>query len=85
MRGMRKYLIIVPLIALLALSIYFAIFSWSAIEGAPVPAEGHTAMWLGIVFSLVVGGGLMALAFYSSHQGYDDAVSTIDEPEQPKA
>jgi hypothetical protein len=85
MRGMRKYLIIVPLLALLAVTIYFAIFSWSMIEGPPVPAEGHVAMWLGIVFSLVVGCGLMALAFYSSRQGYDDAVSNIDEPEQPKA
>ena len=30
-------------------------------------------MWLGIVFSLVVGCGLMALVFYSSRHGYDDA------------
>jgi hypothetical protein len=26
----------------------------------------------GVVFSLVVGGGLMALVFYSSRHGYDD-------------
>jgi hypothetical protein len=82
---MRKYLILVPLVALLAISIYFAIFSWSAIEGPPVPAEGHIAMWLGIVFSLIVGCGLMALAFYSSRHGYDDAISKVDDPEQPKA
>jgi hypothetical protein len=70
---MRKYLVIVPLVALLAASIYFAVFSWSAIQGPPMPAEGHVAMWLGIVFSLVVGCGLMALVFYSSRQGFDDA------------
>ena len=28
-------------------------------------------MWLGIVFSIVVGCGLMALVFYSSRRGYD--------------
>jgi hypothetical protein len=30
-------------------------------------------MGLGIVFSLIVGCGLMALVFYSSRHGYDDA------------
>jgi len=29
-------------------------------------------MILGIVFSLVIGCGLMALMFYSSRRGYDD-------------
>jgi len=29
-------------------------------------------MILGIVFSLVIGCGLMALMFYSSRHGYDD-------------
>ena len=70
---MRKYLVIIPLVALLGAAIYVAVFSWSAIQGPPMPAEGHVAMWLGIVFSLVVGCGLMALVFYSSRQGFDDA------------
>ena len=29
----------------------------------------------GVLFSLVVGGGLMALVFYSSRHGYDDAAN----------
>ena len=70
---MRKLLILVPLVALLAASVWFAIYSWTAIEGPPVPAEGQVAMGLGIVFSLIVGCGLMALVFYSSRHGYDDA------------
>ena len=69
---MRKFLIIVPLVALLAVSAWFAIYAWTAIEGPPVPAEGQVAMWLGIVFSLIVGCGLMALVFYSSRHGYDE-------------
>jgi hypothetical protein len=72
---MRKLLILVPLVALLAGSVWFAIYSWTAIEGPPVPAEGQLAMGLGIVFSLVVGCGLMALVFYSSRHGYDDAAN----------
>jgi hypothetical protein len=72
---MRKLLILIPLVALLAASIWFAIYSWTAIEGPPVPAEGRLAMGLGIVFSLIVGCGLMALVFYSSRRGYDDAAN----------
>lgn len=68
---MRKLAIIVPLMLLLAVSAWFAIYAWNAIEGPPIPAEGYVAMALGIVFSLVVGIGLMALVFYSSRHGYD--------------
>jgi len=70
---MRKLLILVPLVALLAGSVWFAVYSWTAIEGPPIPPEGQFAMALGIVFSLIVGCGLMALVFYSSRHGYDDA------------
>jgi hypothetical protein len=74
MRLMRRYLVILPLLALLAATVYFAAVTWSAVEGPPMPAEGYVAMWLGIAFSLLVGCGLMALVFYSSRRGYDDAV-----------
>lgn len=70
---MRKLLILVPLIALLAVSVWFAIYAWGAIEGPPVPIEGKVAMGLGVFFSIAVGCGLMALLFYSSRHGYDDA------------
>lgn len=40
-------------------------------------------MWLGIVFSLVVGCGLMALVFYSSRHGYDDAVGHYRDETKP--
>lgn len=73
MIGMRRLLILVPLVALLAGSVWFAVHSWIAIEGPPIPPEGQLAMGLGIVFSLIVGCGLMALVFYSSRRGYDDA------------
>ena len=70
---MRKLLILVPLIALLVASVWSAIHVWTALEGPPIPLEGMVAMGLGIFFSLVVGCGLMALVFYSSRHGYDDA------------
>jgi hypothetical protein len=37
-----------------------------------MPPAGYIAMTLGIVFSVVIGCGLMALVFYSSRHGYDE-------------
>jgi len=68
---MRKLVVIAPLMALLAVAAWFAIHSWRALEGPPIPTVGYVAMGLGIVFSIIVGCGLMALVFYSSRRGYD--------------
>ena len=68
---MRRFLIIVPLVVLLAFAVWFAMYAWNAIDGPPIPTGGYIAMGLGIVFSLLVGCGLMALLFYSSRHGYD--------------
>jgi hypothetical protein len=38
-----------------------------------MPAWGWLMMGLGIFFTVVVGGGLMGLIFYSSRAGYDEA------------
>jgi hypothetical protein len=42
-------------------------------------------MWLGIVFSMVIGCSLMALVFYSSRHGYDEAVYNERDEGQPGA
>jgi len=80
---MRKLLTLIPLISLLIAAVWFMIYSWNAIEGPPIPTTGYVAMWLGIVFSLVVGCGLMALVFYSSRHGYDEAVYNERNERQP--
>ena len=69
---MRKLLLIVPLLALLAFSIWFAAAAWIRLGGEPIPLYGYVAIAGGVLFSLLVGGGLMALVFYSSRHGYDD-------------
>jgi hypothetical protein len=53
---------------------YFAYEGLTVGEG-PVPSDFYIAMTLGVVFSLVVGVGLMALVFYSSRKGYDEPPS----------
>jgi hypothetical protein len=69
---MQKLAIIVPLLLFLAGSVWFVFYVWQTDTGPPLPASGYVAMALGVLFSLVVGIGLMGLVFYSSRHGYDD-------------
>jgi hypothetical protein len=82
---MRKLLILIPLVLLLIVAVWFMIHFWNSIEGPPLPTTGYVAMWLGIVFSLVIGCSLMALVFYSSRHGYDEAVYNERDEGQPGA
>lgn len=64
--------VMVPLFAILGAAAWFASLAWTEVGGPPMPAAGYVAMTLGIIFSLVIGCGLMALLFYSSRHGYDE-------------
>jgi len=64
--------VVVLLLAFLAAALWYAAGAWVAVSGPPMPTVGYVAMGLGIVFSLVIGCGLMALLFYSSRHGYDE-------------
>jgi hypothetical protein len=68
------------LFAILIAAGWYASRAWIAVSGPPMPVAGYVAMTLGIVFSLIVGCGLMALVFYSSRHGYDDEFKPKDEP-----
>jgi formate hydrogenlyase subunit 3/multisubunit Na+/H+ antiporter MnhD subunit len=70
--SMQKLAVILSLLALLAGSAWFAYYAWTSDTGPPLPGSAYVAMALGIVFSLVVGVGLMALVFYSHRHGYDE-------------
>ena len=73
-----KTLGILALLAMLAASLYFAFGLGKDIEAPDMPVELYVAMALGVVFSIVIGAGLMALVFYSSRRGYDDRASGSD-------
>jgi hypothetical protein len=79
---MRSAAVIAVLLAVLAAAVWFAYGLWNAVDFSDIPTSGYVAMALGIVFSLIVGCGLMALVFYSSRHGYDEAAQSLDEPEQ---
>ena len=59
------------LIALLAAALWYAASAF-VVGGPPMPTIGYVAMAGGIIVSLAVGCGLMALLFYSSRHGYDE-------------
>jgi hypothetical protein len=68
---------------LVAAAIWFAAYAWATIGDWRMPADGYIALALGVVFSLVVGCGLMALMFYSSRRGYDAAATFDPDDDKP--
>jgi hypothetical protein len=69
--SMKSYFLVLPLLAILGITLWWAVSAWNAVD-VEMSIHGYIAMILGIVFSLVIGCGLMALMFYSSRHGYDD-------------
>ena len=69
---MKTALIIFCLLALLGVTVGWAIWGWQQTAGTAMGFHGWLAMILGIVFTIVVGCGLMGLMFYSSRYGYDE-------------
>jgi hypothetical protein len=74
----NSILLIAVLLGLLAATGVFAYYGLFHSHDAPLGVHGWTAMAIGIVFSLIVGIGLMALVFYSSRHGYDEAPRVDD-------
>jgi hypothetical protein len=69
--GAGGWLILAALAALLIGAILYAIHTWNAMEGTSVSTLGWVFMALGVIVTMLVGGGLMALVFYSSRKNYD--------------
>jgi hypothetical protein len=60
------------LVGLLLLAIVFMVVGWDNPEGGtPMSSAGWVAMIVGILVTLALGGGLMALMFYSSRRDRD--------------
>jgi hypothetical protein len=70
--GVGSWTILIVLSLLLAGTLAVVYLGWSLAKGTDVPPSGYVAMALGVLASLGVGFGLMALIFYSSRKGYDE-------------
>jgi hypothetical protein len=76
---LSSWAIIAVLLAFLAAAIWFGYEGLTTEQDVQISSHGYIAMAIGIVFSLVVGIGLMALVFYSSRAGYDEPPRQIGE------
>jgi len=79
---MKTALIIVGLLTFLGITVGWAIWGWEQTAGTAMGFHGWLAMILGIVFTLLVGCGLMALMFYSSRHGCDEAASDLSDTDK---
>ncbi len=77
---MGAKILIAVLLAMLAAALYVGYAGWTGGEDPDMPTSAYVALALGTVFSLIVGCGLMALVFYSSRKGYDEAAERRREP-----
>jgi len=77
MDDVGKWLMIATLFGLLSLALWVAYEQWIRVI-ISVPAWGWALMAFGGGLSVVVGGGLMALIFYSSRMGYDDPPKVVE-------
>jgi len=69
--GIGGWITLIVLAGFLAGGIYFAVHAWNALAGTSMPPAGWIFLVLGAVFTLLLGGGLMALLFYSNRAGKD--------------
>ena len=75
---MKVFLLTITLGGILAIVMFGVLTGWDA---SAMSVHGWVALSLGTFLSLAVGGGLMALVFYSARKGYDDRIE-VDTHEQ---
>ena len=77
---MKNWPIILFLVLFSIVATLYSIKVWLELNGTIVSFHGYLAMGLGVVFSFVIGGGLMFLMFYSARKGHDaSAYEIIDD------
>ncbi len=77
------WIVMTVLVLLLVGAAVIGYLGWTSTDSR-VPISGYIAMAFGVIFSLAVGIGLMALLFYSSRAGYDEPAVLIEEPEEER-
>jgi hypothetical protein len=59
------------LVGFLAVVLWYGIYAWDAIGEVHISGFGWVALIAGSVLTIAVGGGLMALVFYSNRNNFD--------------
>jgi hypothetical protein len=70
-----QFVLLAALTAILLMTLVWAAYVWTSSNDVPMSRHGWIALSLGTLFSLVIGCGLMALMFFSSRSGHDEAAT----------
>lgn len=74
---MKVFLLTLSLGGILALVMFGVLTDW---DPSYMSLNGWIALILCTLFTLGIGGGLMALVFHSAHKGYDDRIEVDVAP-----
>jgi len=74
---MKSFFLILVLLAVLAATLWWAIYVWKSVD-VEMSIRGYIAMILGIVFSLVIGCGLMASCFTAAVMGTTNHPTAVE-------
>jgi predicted transporter len=69
--GMGGWIAIIVMAGFLIWAGWYGLHAWNALAGVDISTAGWTFIAVGVLFTLALGGGLMALVFYSSREGMD--------------
>src|SRR5689334_19370326 len=75
--SMKSFFLILVLLAVLAATLWWAIYVWKSVD-VEMSIRGYIAMILGIVFSLVIGCGLMASCFTAAVMGTTNHPTAVE-------
>lgn len=76
---MKAFLLVLVLGSILAVVLFGTLSGW---DSSYMSVHGWIALGLGTFLSLAVGGGLMALVFYSARKGYDERIAQDTDEER---
>jgi hypothetical protein len=66
-----NWIALAVLAGFLGWAVWYAMHAWSALGGVQISTAGWVFLTLGVIATLAVGGGLMALLFYSNRNDFD--------------
>jgi hypothetical protein len=81
--GAGSWIILIVLLSLLVATAFIVHLGWTLGDGIEVTTAGYVAMAAGVILSLAVGCGLMALVFYGSRSGFDEPPVSIGPDSAP--
>src|SRR5258708_8244894 len=75
--GVGSWIILIVLLSLLVATGVIVYLGWTLGNGTDVPTSGYAAMAFGVIISVAVGFGLMAVLFFTSRKGNDETPALI--------